>query len=692
MMPLLADARLPQPRPYWPPQHAVPAAFYRTLRRARKGVGRLRRAVPACGSRELLILPSLCGALLSSRRDAGALPRLSGRRCCIRGVSEVAKVQGPNAWWSRCSPATPQQTRKSTFQSKLKPRPYQIDAVKHFFDHAQASGQHPLRIQMACGTGQTLVYGMIISRDLEAHPYGRHVIFVPWCDLARQTAVQLEAFDLQVGVVGDGTTEVDLHARVLVCVYASAHRLQGQFFRTKIVDEAHHLSDANSLVYRQVIRQRVGAHLTADFSATFKGHNATTYNLNLDSAIKQGHVSDFVLTAAFFSPGADSVTRTIQLVAQRRAMWAPLLLVCSRLDQASRCATELTKLGVNAAIIDGNTPTSKREAAKEALRSGALQALCVVNVLNEGTSISELRTVVLTDKRLSQVGLQQVAMRLLGKHSSKPAGNLVVPLELEPSMGFDGVLCRLVSSISAISPVFEQRIRARESRWLRAILVEDTGVSESAAVDELMFRRLHTCLTARFPARHGKEHLKGQFRHAGQKPPEKGMQLAEWHAGCKSLGEWVEQHRCLPHNGSTIVEEQFLHAWLLALQKRYSKGLLTERQISALVVIPGMEERLSQWGSVLRRPLDWPSRCIRLGLWVERHDGALPQLGAQDAEQRSLAVWAMRQQQKFLSGRLTQVQLAQLWQVPGMRTTLQTPRVLRQEVQAPITAEQLYSR
>lgn len=595
-------------------------------------------------------------------------------------------LQRPNDWWSKCSPATPLQTPKSTFQSKLKPRPYQIDVVTHFFDHARASGQHPLRIQMACGTGQTLIYGMIISRDLEAHPYGRHVIFVPWRDLARQTAVQLEAFGLRVAVVGDGTTEVDLHARVLVCVYASAHRLQGQFFRTKIVDEAHHLSEVNSLVHRRVIRQCVCAHLTADFSATFKGPNATMYNLNLDSAIKQGHISDFVLTAAFFSPGADPLSRTIQLVAQRRAVWAPLLLVCNRLDQASRCATELTMLGVNAAIIDGNTPTSKREAAKEALRSGTLEAVCVVNVFNEGTSISELRTVVLTDKRLSHVGLQQVAMRLLGKHSSKPAGNLVVPLELEPPMEFDDVFCRLVSSISAMSPVFEQRIRARESRWLRAILVEDTGVSESAAVDELMFRRLHKCLTARLvsraqdSARHGKAHFKEQLRQSGQQLPEKGMQLVEWHASCKSLGEWVEQHGRLPHKGSTIAEEHYLHAWLSALQKRYSKGLLTAEQIWALVVIPGMEERLSLWGSVLRRPLDWPTRCMRLGLWVEKHDGAFPQLGAQNAEERSLAVWAMRQQQKFLSGRLTHAQLAQLWQVPGMRTNMQTPRVLRQEV------------
>eukprot|EP00913_Durusdinium_trenchii_P024821 g23296.t2 len=100
---------------------------------------------------------------------------------------------------------------------------YQQEAVDFFFKNAkQAAEGHGLRFQMA-------------------HPGGHHVIFVPWRDLARQTAAELERLGVKSCIIGDGCTELDWSAPVIVCVYASAYRLRGNTFRIKIVDEAHHL-------------------------------------------------------------------------------------------------------------------------------------------------------------------------------------------------------------------------------------------------------------------------------------------------------------------------------------------------------------------------------------------------------------------------------------------------------------------
>ena len=62
------------------------------------------------------------------------------------------------------------------------------------------------------------------------------------------------------------------------------------------------------------------------------------------------------------------------------------------------------------------------------MQLGDLEALCIVNIFNEGTSIDELKSVVFMDKRQSAVNVKQLAMRVTRQHHKKPLANVVLPL------------------------------------------------------------------------------------------------------------------------------------------------------------------------------------------------------------------------------------------------------------------------
>ncbi|CAE8613479.1 unnamed protein product, partial [Polarella glacialis] len=110
-------------------------------------------------------------------------------------------------------------------------------------------------------------------------------------DLARQTALELEGFGLRVCVIGDESHAIDEEAHVIVCVYASAHYLQGRAFRIKIVDEAHHVHAAlnSKLSWETMLHGQVKASLEADFSATFQDSSDIDFDYGFTQALRDGY-------------------------------------------------------------------------------------------------------------------------------------------------------------------------------------------------------------------------------------------------------------------------------------------------------------------------------------------------------------------------------------------------------------------
>lgn len=149
--------------------------------------------------------------------------------------------------------------------------------MQYFFDHAAKAADEgkPLRFHFQTSCGKSFIYGMIICEDLQEHPKGRYVVFVPRPDAAKQIANELGAFNLQVAVMDESELGVvDESMPVLVVTYQAAGRLAGRDFRVKLIDEAHHIwspSPEQQLSSEIIthIRKSVTAKMTADFTTTF---------------------------------------------------------------------------------------------------------------------------------------------------------------------------------------------------------------------------------------------------------------------------------------------------------------------------------------------------------------------------------------------------------------------------------------
>ncbi|CAE8597747.1 unnamed protein product, partial [Polarella glacialis] len=462
------------------------------------------------------------------------------------------------------------------------PRPYQEEVMRSFFSHAEecARQARPVRIQMACGTGKTFVYGMIISKDLREHPGSRYVVFVPWRDLAHQTAAELASFGLRTEVMGDGKKVLPTSGTydVLVCVYASVHHLEGLNFRIKIVDEAHHIGSYKDLAapvsssqgYKKYIRAGIKAELAVDFSATFRGQEDLAFSYDLAQATGEGFVSDFVVTTAFFS-GGDGISAISQLVKQHPE-WAPMFVVFNTKRRARQCTEKLVSEGIPTAFMDGSADQQLREQTKIDLRAGLLQVVCVVGLFNEGTSIDELRTVVFADKRHSQVNIKQVAMRVTRRHASKMHGNVVLIDKAEDHVGDHQELKSLVRALLELKPNLAEQIQQKNSQWVRAVMprgpgrpVEETAEAWSILVGLNMWDSVGNFLAT------------------------SGLDLFEFHF--QSLGDFVKRHSRLPRRAVKEETERRLANWLVALRRRLSSRTLSAVHVKRLQLLHPLVEK-----------------------------------------------------------------------------------------------------
>eukprot|EP00930_Biecheleria_cincta_P030016 TRINITY_DN20830_c0_g1_i2.p1 TRINITY_DN20830_c0_g1~~TRINITY_DN20830_c0_g1_i2.p1 ORF type:complete len:1221 (+),score=172.36 TRINITY_DN20830_c0_g1_i2:103-3765(+) len=582
-----------------------------------------------------------CSNALATAMSSSALPlwrpRMSDHRSRMVNLKLALKAQsseheGTEAVWRETLPKDP--------------RPYQIKAMDYFFQHAHETvkERQPLRFQMACGTGKTFTYGMIISRDVILNSDARYVVLVPWRELARQSAAELEAFGLDVAVVGDGGNPEEAEdAQVVVCVYASAHHLHGQPFRIKIVDEAHHLETVGKICSKQ-IRSGILADFEADFSATFLEQSRIHFQYDLATAIEAGYINDFRLTLGIFS--GDNIQRElIHMICENQKEWAPMLIVFNKTESSERFAGELSDLGLHALNLDGTSSRQARAAAKHRMESLELDALCVVRVFNEGVSINALRTVIFADRRLSRVNVQQVALRVTRLHVNKQLGNVVVPMRLEDLGDDEEDMSRIVRALADVNSRLETRIIQRSELFFGTVYgkeaserAEALDLDEAKTMMTLTFDRLGRCLES----------------------------LGSWgfDLNLQHLKQWVSKTGTLPFYCKVLdtAERRQQHRiarWLNKQGFRHRKGSLREDRRKALLLVPGMVERFRDWDAI--RSFSWEERVQQLTSWINEH-GQYPSTIEAEYEGRSCANWLRKVRRLWQNGALPEERLAEMSQ------------------------------
>ncbi|CAJ1447515.1 unnamed protein product, partial [Effrenium voratum] len=128
-----------------------------------------------------------------------------------------------------------------------------------------------------------------------------------------------------------------------VCVYASAHLLRGRSFRIKIVDEAHHIEMKGKSGYSGIIKHGISSELAAHFTATFYLSDQIDFRYDLERALDEGHVCDFMITVPVGN--TQDIEAMGEWIRTNRERLTPMLVVSNRVKRARECAEKLNSLG-----------------------------------------------------------------------------------------------------------------------------------------------------------------------------------------------------------------------------------------------------------------------------------------------------------------------------------------------------------
>ncbi len=293
-------------------------------------------------------------------------------------------------------------------------RQYQTDCVNLFLQ----SDQSIMRFELPCGVGKSYIIYEIILQS----PDKKHVLFVPWTDLANQMMTQLESFNIKAKLMGDGchVDNID-NIQVLVCITASAKKLAKMDFSFdyKFIDEAHHVEkmESKQLEYINEIESERELHL----SATFRKIHPLDYCMSLRDAIDGGWLSDYRIYIEYFTKG-EMFDNVVQLV-KTNPDWFPMFVYFNTTERAIEFAKQ-----VGCEYLIGTCSKSKRARIVDDLNNYKLPILSLCGCFNEGISINNLATIVFGNYRFSKINRIQIAMRASRLHPNKPFSRLVFPI------------------------------------------------------------------------------------------------------------------------------------------------------------------------------------------------------------------------------------------------------------------------
>jgi hypothetical protein len=376
-------------------------------------------------------------------------------------------------------------------------RDYQRDAID-----LCCADAGPAYVVLPTGTGKSVVMAHVAMRTR-----GRVLVLVPLVVLLEQLVEVLSRHGCTgVAAVGHNNEDYTL-ARVVVCVFNSAHRLDLGAFKRILVDEAHFV--ARPAVYADLECQVEGG---SDCSATaaidgFEGHegpsgydtvrtamamrSARLFSATIDAPggapqcsrslramIDAGYLSDYTLHVPVFEAGATNQDLAAHLVRTYRSM----LVFCATRAEGTHFCAALNARGECAKYIDCDTPRTERRDTVSQFRSGSLAFIVNVRVLSVGFDAPITRGVCFAHMPASQTQAIQVIGRCMRTHPDKHMAHVVLPVVTgEAGDGADVRVRDFMRVLAQSDAQFADSIRARGGAWVDVQLV---GTESEAHEDE----------------------------------------------------------------------------------------------------------------------------------------------------------------------------------------------------------------
>lgn len=317
----------------------------------------------------------------------------------------------------------------AAFFFEVKPYAHQRDILEQLAVERQTHGRFKNLVVAATGTGKTLISAFDFARFLKANPSATFLF------VAHREEILKQARNAYRGVLRNSNFgelwvggEQPAHYHQLFASIQTLNnqldtlKLSADFYDYIVIDEVHHIT---AQTYRKLLEHfapQILLGLTAtperhdggDILADFCGVIAA--EIRLPEAINQRHLCPFQyfavddntdLSKISWSSGRYDVTqltnlythnnsRVVKIVQEMQRVITDLhrmraLAFCVSRDHANYMVQQFLLKGIKADILTSDN-SQDRAAKQQALRSGTINVLCVVDIFNEGVDIPEVDT------------------------------------------------------------------------------------------------------------------------------------------------------------------------------------------------------------------------------------------------------------------------------------------------------------
>ena len=350
----------------------------------------------------------------------------------------------------------------------MKLRDYQVETVEALWSWFGEHREGNPVVGACVGAGKSVLIAECCSRAALEYPGTRSLVIVHQKELMQQNAGKLRqlAPHLRVGLYSAAAGRKDLGCQITVATIGSVYKDAKKLGRIDLVhcDEAHMVNSKETGMWRAFLKDlkalnphvRVvgwtgtefrgnGVFLTDSPEALFThvAHKVTIrqlLDLGFLAPLVSAHTvtkvdtddvrvsgNDFVVSElAKVTDKEELVASTCREIVQLAAGRKSWLVFAVTVEHAHHVADELTRLGVKAAVVSGETPTAERDSYISMFRRQTLQCLVNVGVLTTGFDAPSVDFIGLLRATKSPVLYVQMAgrgMRCVGQSIEESIAN-----------------------------------------------------------------------------------------------------------------------------------------------------------------------------------------------------------------------------------------------------------------------------
>ena len=309
-------------------------------------------------------------------------------------------------------------------------RPYQIRAID-VVEQRRSQGNRTALILMATGLGKSVVAGELVANELYRNPNGNVLVLAHTVDLVRQLERSIWPMlrkEISTHIWAEGESPA-YHGGVTFATWQSVSQaatrddLSGRF-ELVVVDEAHH---APSPAYRSLISSLDPNFLIGMTATPWRGDEQhlsdifgqAAFTMDIVDGMQSGYLSDVDyhmlvddidweeiqqlsrsghslrdLNAKLILPDRDEAMVTRIREEMNRLESARVICFCRTIEHAERIRRLFLAQNVQAGVLHSALGREERFRTLSSFRSGSLNLILSVDMLNEGIDVPDVNMVV----------------------------------------------------------------------------------------------------------------------------------------------------------------------------------------------------------------------------------------------------------------------------------------------------------